>query len=306
MKDRIYWALSAIATFACLLTMTGTPTYAREVAALPDASSTVVGPQPETSLSVLKPISQVGQSGDYIDQVPVPEASRSFRAEIFDDTLTRELVERNAFNIRYEERGNYQLNHVEDYHRWLSHNQEVAEWAVRKLIHYHLEKNLIPRIEKSLQKKASEKSSSPGQSAAQAANTVYGVHKALKNTKINFGAETSGKFRFDMPKGLLEFVIRSPLVDTDFQYKAYGRRTGNVLGSASQQSERMSVGMRRSLSLIGGGVAHARYGLVSDTLSYGISRQIVGPISAQVDQSRHFSESHRDEFVYRVNFGANF
>lgn len=293
------------ASFA-LLTLIANPSFAREVAALTEARSSVVPSVEVPSISDLKPATKDGFSGDYMDEVPAPPKTRSIHAEIFDDTISKEMVEKNAFNVQYEAREHYQLNHIADYHRWVEHNQDVAMWAMRKLLHYHFEKNLVPRVERSLKKKASEKKSSPGQATAQAVTTVYSVHKALKGTKLNFGGETKGKFRFDMPKGLLEFAFTSPLVDTDVRYKAYGRLASGSVGELANGEERLSVGMKRVLSLIGGGVAHARYALSSDTLSYGLSRHIAGPLSAQVDSSRHFSESHRDEFIYRVNFGTNF
>lgn len=93
------------------------------------------------------------------------------------------------------------------------------------------------------------------------------------------------------------------MLDTSVDYVVRPVNTQPVPGTIQQ--EKLSASVSKNIAEIGAG-GGARYGLSNKVVNYYVSKHLVGPLSAQVDQVDHLGSKTKDETIYRLNFGVGF
>ncbi|MBI3542713.1 MAG: hypothetical protein HY075_05495 [Deltaproteobacteria bacterium] len=244
------------------------------------------------------------RNGDYLKQVPgAPLAIGSLNSMIFDKAISAEMTEKyQAFNRDYEAKQAYRLTSPADYMNYQKANQDLVEWTIKKLLQYHFENTLKNRVEEGAKRAARESKSSETQAAASAVMTVSKVQKAITNTTLNLGQDTKTRFKYDFPSGVMRVGMTSPLADASMDYRI---KAPDPAPGAIAQPEKLSVGVSRNFREIAASTS-ARYSLVGQTVNYGMSKHVLGPVSAQVDQVHNIRDTSKDETVYRVNVGLKF
>lgn len=259
------------------------------------------GANKTVAVAVLKPEER---NGDYLKNVagaPAPEAS--VNSMIFDAMISNEMKSRyESFGKNYEEREHYQLNDYGDFLRYQEANRNLVEWTIKRLMQHHFESTLKNRVEQSAKRASSESSSKEVKAAASAVMTISKVQRALSNTTLNFSESTKTRFKYDFPSGVMRMGMTSPLVDATLDYRL---RPVDPTPGAVSQPEKLSLGVSRNFSSLRAS-SNARYGLVSKTVNYGMSKQVVGPLSAQVDQVHNMRDTSKSETVGRLSLGLTF
>ncbi|MBI3556130.1 MAG: hypothetical protein HY074_07690 [Deltaproteobacteria bacterium] len=242
-------------------------------------------------------------NGDYLKVVAGAPTESSLNNQIFDKTISNEMTQKfNAFNTGYEMRQAYQLNGPADYANYQKSNQDLAEWTIKKLLQYHFEKT-IKSGEESAQKNIQEQANrKDDQTAAKAVIAISKVQRAISNTTIDMGQDTKTRFKYDFPSGVMRVGMTGPIVDATMDYRI--KAADPVIGAVSQP-ERLSLGMSKNFVAWRASAA-AHYALLNGTVNCGVNKQLVGPLSAQVDQSHNLRDTSKDETLYRVNIGLNF
>lgn len=296
------------------------------------------------NLSDLKPEARNGAYLDRLNRVDASERSLALHEAVFSKEVIDELKVRfDAFDHTFQRREIYGLNNINDYQLYEQSTKGLADWTMQRLVQFHIENTLRENFEKSLKKVAikegtsrytrkslaeikrqnkskmeSAKSSgsanpqvvqsgdddaSAGQKAAQAVIAVANLQRALQNTTLNFGGNTQTRLRYDLPSGLMRMALTSPLVDANLDYQLIGLR--QTLSGQSPQSERLSFGISRNFTELTAQMS-VRYGLLSESINYNVSKQLVGPLSAQFERSQFFSSRGISESFLRLNLWISF
>lgn len=257
--------------------------------------------------SALSPLRPEQSNGDYLRNVEVankPEESAN-NSMLFEKSISQEMAEKfNSFNDSYEQRQLYQLNDYGDNLRYQQCNKDLAEWTIKKLIQYHIENTVRNDVEKAA-KRATQSGSPTERGAANTVIAISNIQKAImKESTFKFG-ETKTRFKYDLPSGAMRVGVVSPLADANMDYQAKGLNSQSQVGAGTQQPEKLSVSLTRKLKFVDA-TTKARYGMVTNTLNYGVDKHIVGPLSAQVDRAHNIADNSKDETVFRLSFGASF
>ncbi len=254
----------------------------------------------QDSIHELKP---EPRNGDYLKAVAGAPTEGSLNSKIFDKTIANEMTQKfNSFNDAYELRQAYQLNSINDYANYQKSNQDLAEWTIKKLLQYHFEQTIKSGEEsakKNIQEQANRKDD---QTAAKAVLAISRVQRAISNTTFDLGQDTKTRFKYDFPSGVMRVGMTGPIVDATMDYRI--KSADPAIGVVSQP-ERLSLGMTKNFVAWRASAA-AHYALLNGTLNCGVNKHLVGPLSAQVDQSHNMRDTSKDETLYRVNLGLNF
>lgn len=291
-KLEVVLAVSALFFYLLCFVTTASAEAPRAVAA--------IGPVGNRSVT----ITPEDRHGDYLkDVVAIPLESKSLNSAIFDKPVADEMSEKfNAFNREYEAREPYRLNEREHYMRYEQANKDLAEWTLKKLLQYHFEHTLKDNLESSVKRAARESRSASDQSAAKAVVAISELHKAIRSTTFNLGPETKTRFKYDFPSGLMRLGMTSPLVDANMDY--HTKSVNQTIGTVGQP-EKLSLGMSKNLEFASASTGLS-YGLLNETLNYGVNKRLAGPLSCQVDQAHNMRDTSKDETMFRVNFGTRF
>lgn len=266
-----------------------------------------IGPREVISVKPLSQIKPDMRQGAYLEEVN-PEHEKAslsspYNAAIFDKSIADEMNEKyHSFYDSFAARGPYQLNDRADYIRYQEANKELAEWTVKKLIQWHLDHTIKGNLEKQAKEKAKSKSSnSSDRAAAQTVMALSAVSKAIRGTSYSFSNKTKARLKYDLASGTAMFNLISPIADAAVDYRSsLGTRQ---LGAAVP--ERMSVRLTRKFEDLGASTG-VQYGLISQTLNYGLNKSLVGPLSAAVHQAHHMNDTSRDETTFRLDLGTHF
>lgn len=252
----------------------------------------------------LAPLRPENLNGNYLRQIPgEPRTESSINSQIFDKTISAEMTSKyNAYYREYSERENYRLNTQVDYLKYQKSNQDLVEWTVKKLLQHHFENTVKKQVEDSAKRIATQSKDSGTKAAASAVVAISRVQKAISNTTVDLGQDTKTRFKYDFPSGVMRVGMTSPALDAmmDYRVKAADPEIGAIA-----QPERLSVGVSRKFASINAATS-ARYGMLSQTVNCGMNKQLVGPVSAQVDQVHNIRDTSKDETVYRLSLGLSF
>lgn len=293
------------------------------------------------NLSDLKPEVRNGAYLDRLSRVDASERSLALHEAVFSKEVIDELKVRfDAFDHTFQRREIYGLNNINDYQLYDQSTKGLVDWTMQRLVQFHIENTLRENFEKSLkkvavkegtsrytrkslaevkrqnkQKKELSSSASPqvvqdggddasaGQKAAQAVIAVANLQRALQNTTLNFGGNTQTRLRYDLPTGLMRMALTSPLLDANLDYQLIGLR--QTLSGQSPQSERLSFGVSRNFTELTTQMS-VRYGLMSESIYYNVTKQLMGPLSAQFERSQFFSSRGISESFLRLNLWISF
>lgn len=249
----------------------------------------------------LAPLKPESRNGDYLKALAVTPPKQAPAIMVFDKSITDEMAIRyNSFSTPYQAREGYQLNGQAERWGYDQANKDLADWALKKLMQYHLENTFTKTLEKGAQQQATSSRDPGARSAAKAAIAVSSVQKALKNTTFKFG-ETKTNFRYDLPSGSMRMGVTSPILDCAMDVRARSITRPNQTLSG----EKLNMGVSRKLDFIEAST-NFNYGAVTKTVNYGVSKRITGPLTAAVDHSHYIRDTAKDETVFRLNFGTSF
>ncbi len=226
------------------------------------------------------------RNGDYLNGVSAPPPAPSLNAQLFDKAILDEMSSKyNALLTNYDRRRTYRLDRMEDQMQFESGNKDLVDWTMKRMLQFHAENSV----------KKAPKDTAAGKTVGTAAATM----KALQNSTMNFGEDTKARFKYDLPHGTMSLGVTSPLVNTSMNYKV------SSLTHSTGDAETLTVGMDKQIKPLQTSTS-ARYGVVSQTMNYGLNKHLAGPLSAGVDQYRDLRDPGRDEVVGRLNFGTSF
>ncbi|MEW6057536.1 MAG: hypothetical protein AB1540_13065 [Bdellovibrionota bacterium] len=273
-------------------------------------STSVAGATGPADSQPLSPLRPEERNGDYLKTIDIKaltqQSNTSYNSAIFDKSITSELQDRyRNYNQQFEQRAPYQLNGYYEYLSNQNGNKELADWTVRRLLQYHLDHTLKQNLEKTAKETARRppsKSNGSDQAAAQAVVTISEFHKAIKGTAMNWGKHTKTKFRYDLPSRKFNFGLTSPIADATVDYST---RLGQKQIGSIEEPERLSMALSRKFDFAKASTS-VRYGLMSETVNYGINKELIGPLSAQVDRANYLREHSKDETLFRLSFGTSF
>lgn len=227
-------------------------------------------------------------SGDYLKDVKEPPKEKNISEFLFDRQMSLEMSERyRSYNEPYQFRQHYQQNGQYESNNFENQNKEMADWTVKRLFDYHVDKFV----------KDPPKESAAAQTMSRAVKTV----QAVQNPSVQVSPETKAKMRFDVPNGLVHAQVTSPLVDTSVDYRT--RPLIVTQGFGPEPSEPLYVGASRSFDMLKASTS-VTYGVQNDTLSYHIHKDLVGNLSASFQENQYRREPSRDETVVRLNYGT--
>lgn len=251
----------------------------------------------------LSPQDAESHNGDFLKNISAPQSTTSLNSMIFEKSVSDEMKAKfDSFNKNYEHRNAYQLNKPEDYLKYEKENQNLADWTLKRLLQFHVETTLRNSVENGAKRTAEQAKSSDERTAARTVMAIANAQKAITNGTFNIGKGTTTKFKYDIPSGAVRLGMTGPIVDAsvDYRVKALNPQMGSV-----SQPEKLSVGMNKSFKQVGASTK-VQYAVNNEQLNYGASKHLVGPVSAQVDQSHSIRDVTKDETVYRMNLGLNF
>ncbi len=228
------------------------------------------------------------RNGDYLNHVQVPSSEKSLNAVLFDKEITDEMSSKYySFATNYEFKKQYQLNTKFDEENYNQSNKDLVDWTMMRMVQFHAENST----------KKTDQNSAAGKTVV---TTVKAV-QAIQNTAVNLGENTKARFRYNLPNGTATLGLNSSIVNTSVDY-----RTKPLTATVGDPGmEKLTVSMDKQINPIKV-KTYSRYGLVHQTLNYGMNRHIVGPVSAQIDQYQYFNQHDRNETVGRINLGFNF
>lgn len=228
------------------------------------------------------------RNGDYLNHVQAPVTEKSLKAVLFDKEITDELSAKYySFATNYEFKKQYRLNTKDDEVRYNQSNKDLMDWTMMRMVQFHAENST----------KKTDQNSTAGKTVV---TTVKAV-QAIQNTAVNLGENTKARFRYNLPNGTATLGLNSSIVNTSVDY-----RTKPVTATVGDPGmETLTVSMDKQIKPIKVNT-YSRYGLTHQTLNYGMNKQIVGPLSAQVDQYKYLNDQSRNEVVGRLNVGFGF
>jgi len=299
---------------------------------------------PQTfSLKSLKPEER---NGDYLRHVtnPVPD-EQSLNQVIFQKEIASEMQSRyNSYHSNFEKREHYLMNDTDDYLREQQANQDLVDWTMKRLLQHHLEYSVMKRVEKSAKeeahavrkpekmvpadpskvsavakaeaptkttapvqaeepKKAEQTASTASSGKSQFFKALLSIHKAFKGTTVNIGDHVKTSVKYDFPRGMMRFGLISPVADANVEYRL--KPVNPTSGPVIQQPEKLMLNVGKNFKFLKAS-ANANYGLVSGNLNYGVSKQLIGPLSAQIDQVSNRRDHSHNQTFFRLNLGTSF
>jgi hypothetical protein len=288
------------------------PVWAQDREATIAASRELAAIDPEHPYDSIKPEQH---NGDYLNDVKTAELEgnkNGVNQEIFNKEISDEMKQKfNSFNTGYEARELYHLNSRAQYRQYEQANKDLAEWTLKKLLQYHLENTLVKKVEESAKRAANApvpaKDKGKGGETRAAAKTVMAissVQKALRNTQFNLGANTKTRIRYDFPNGTVKAGITSPICDASPDYRIRPTSSTPAVGQINQP-EKLSLNVSRNFEFIKASSSFS-YAMVSETMSYGVNKNISGALSAQFNKTNNMRDNSKDETLFRLNFGTSF
>jgi hypothetical protein len=271
----------------------GTTTFAEDGNRQPDSIDRTAELKPED------------RNGDYLKNVKALKGTETeLNVLIFDTKVTKEMGDRyDSFNKTYEMRQAYSLNTYGDDVRYQQSNRDMADWAMKRLIQYHLETTVPKTFEAGAQRAVREAKDPADKSAAQAVVTLTQVQKALRNTTFRLSDDMKTQFHYDIPSGTAKMGMTSSLVNAGVEYRS--RSTAQTVGNIDPGNDKINLNVNKKIDATGTS-GEAKYGVLSETVNYGVSQKIAGPVSAQVGQSHGIRDQSRDETMFKLNFGTSF
>ncbi len=130
----------------------------------------------------------------------------------------------------------------------------------------------------------------------------FGRNVVEKDQVIEFSDSTEARLKFDLPRTTMRMNLNTPIVSADAQYRIgsgvmpFTGVRDPVLG------DRAVVGIHRNIDEIKLG-ANVNYGIDSSTISYGISKQIHGPLSASVSHLDSLKTNTPSSTMVQLNVG---
>jgi hypothetical protein len=286
--------------------------------ALAQEREVIIEPLASREIAAIGPYDSIKpeeHNGTYLRDVKSAEVQGNndgVNREIFNKEISDEMKQKfNAFNSGYEAREPYRLNSPGQYLQYEQANKDLAEWTLKKLLQYHLENTLVKRVEESAKRAVNEpipaKDQGKGETrtAAKTVMAISSVQKALRNTQFDLGANTKTRFRYDFPNGTVKAGITSPVCDASLDYRIRPNSTQpNPVGQVNQP-EKLSLNVSRNFEFIKAS-SNFSYAMVSETMSYGVNKNIAGPLSAQFNKTNNMRDNSKDETLFRLSFGTSF
>ena len=224
----------------------------------------------------------------YLNGIQPPPREETMHEILFDKSVSTEMSSRyNSFYENYEKKKRYRLDRLEDYYSYHQANKSLMEWTMKKLVEFHAQHSI----------KRADQNAPAVKTVTKAVETV----QAIQNTSVAVSEGTNVNFKYDFPSGFANAEMTSPYVNSTVNYYVQPI----TLSDNSAPADKIALALTRSFDEVQASTG-LRYGVNQKVLNYGAQKQIVGPVSAQVDQYRYLRDSSRNETVYRLNFGTSF
>ncbi len=278
-------------------------------------------------------------SGDYLKHVVAPPPEQTLNTMMFNKGMSSEgLMRYTTIYNAYEERHNYGLTQMEDQLRYKEANKSLTDWTMHRLLDDNfrtpVRRFVVKSVKDTMHGDDSSSSSDPRQTDGSAPETkdrvagaqnskpvkatedssgislreMYGTVETFYNNGLKLDKNTLMRFQYDVPGGVMDLAFKGSIVDTSFDYYVMPLNfaaTGGGFGGNAANPERAAVSISKNLSELGLSTG-MHYGLMSRSLNYGMSKTLVGPLSAGVNQAHYGMDSSKDETTYRVNLGLAF
>ncbi|MBI3558210.1 MAG: hypothetical protein HY074_18240 [Deltaproteobacteria bacterium] len=279
-------------------------------------------------------------NGDYLKHVETPPPLPTLNTMMFSKGMSSEgYLRYNTIYNANEERHNYGLVNMEDQIRYKDANRSLTDWTMHRLLDDNFRTPVRRFVVKSVKdtmhrddagdrpdskiissSPASDSANSPTgtdtgtatvktpESHSLSIREVYGTVETFYNNGLKLDKDTLMRFQYDVPGGVMDLAFKGSIVDTSFDYYVMPLNfsaTGGGFGGNTANPDRAAVTVSKSLNDLGLSTG-MHYGLMTRSLNYGMSKHLLGPLSAGVNQAHNGLDSSKDETTYRLNLGIVF
>lgn len=266
-----------------------------------------------------------------------PELGLKQQDSVFDEASTAEAQERlRAMNRSLEEKERYQLDTRQDVQRYQQENHQLALWYAKALlkgilrefvderrdsIRHERERSRLQeraQAERDLQKQSRVPAArTPAQVAASeeepsvAAEILKDVVRfvdTLTDQGVSFALPAlSANIRLDTKTTVFETRLQSSIIDMSMNYQVPVAEGATAFGKpiVERVPEQISVSGTRSFQEVGLS-AGVNYQVRGQHLSCALAKQVIGPLSAQVERQWDFTDGQQESSTASLNVSMTF